>query len=52
MGDALAEEVRKVLLEKNITVDVVIPVSLLTCPPSRHMTVVNDRCQIHRVSLP
>lgn len=27
MGDALAEEVSKVLLEKNITVDVVIPVS-------------------------
>lgn len=29
MGDALAEEVSKVLLEKNITVDVVIPVSSL-----------------------
>jgi len=26
MGDALAEQVRKVLLENNITVDVVIPV--------------------------
>jgi hypothetical protein len=26
MGDALAEEVRKVLSEANITVDVVIPV--------------------------
>lgn len=31
MGDALAEEVNKVLLEKNITVDVVIPVSSLSC---------------------
>ena len=31
MGDALAEEVRKLLTEKNITVDVVIPVSSLSC---------------------
>lgn len=28
MGDALAEKVRTVLLEHNITVDVVIPVSI------------------------
>lgn len=32
MGDALAEEVNKVLLEKNITVDVVIPVGLRSYP--------------------
>lgn len=35
MGDALAEEVSKVLLEKNITVDVVIPVSSLSRPLQR-----------------
>lgn len=35
MGDALAEEVSKVLSEKNITVDVVIPVSSLSRPLQR-----------------
>lgn len=35
MGDALAEEVSKILLEKNITVDVVIPVSSPSCPFQR-----------------
>lgn len=29
MGDALADEVKKVLAEKNISIDVVIPVSML-----------------------
>ena len=29
MGDALADEVRRVLQEKNISVDVVIPVSFM-----------------------
>lgn len=35
MGDALAAEVSKILLEKNITVDVVIPVSSPSCPFQR-----------------
>lgn len=35
MGDALAEEVSKVLLEKKITIDVVIPVSSRYCPFKR-----------------
>lgn len=35
MGDALAEEVSKVLVEKNITVDVVIPVSSRPRPLAR-----------------
>lgn len=42
MGDALAEEVRKVLLENNITVDVVIPVGPLFCP-FKHSDLSYDR---------
>ena len=44
MGDALAEQVRKVLLENKITVDVVIPVSLIRISLMSIVCYVNPRC--------
>lgn len=48
MGDMLAEEVRRVLTEERLSVDVVIPVGFRLCQGAGNVDHSIPRCLIHR----